>query len=414
MFTNHEFIVVSWSSATTTGSSADIWDVKFPILAISASYLRRASTKKMFYKQLAKYIAWEVGVLMVGTLPYRGFADEEFADEYFKAHGGDPIADGFQACYFGMKHDRKARREVHNFKRYYGSTFMCDGCFAVYLNKLGPAELAFHNFSPAAFWRLTCLDHENYLAMTADLSPFVEVPGFRLETAFGDIMHDFYMGPAGDAIANGLVEMQEGGLIVDPSGAPFPSADDAYSAVQADMRKWFRVQGVSSPAVSISQSTLNRTKKTEYPELSSKFKATHVKYMVFYMADLTKRLCGNDVKSKLRAALFWGMATFISVLDSSGRWLTPAQIQEAQSGGNMFLQCFAKLAELAFANHMCLWKLRPKLHYVDHHIMFTACGWNAKHFHAFLEEDFLGKLARLGRRCARKTLSMRFLQRYFC
>ena len=162
-------------------------------------------------------------------------------------------------------------------------------------------------------------------------------------------MHDLLLGPAGDSIANGLVELGEDGLLVKPDGTPFAAVADAYSAVQADMRQWFRRLGISSPAVAFTQSTLGRDSKMSYPELSSKFKAAHVKYMSFYMAHLTHRLGGSDYRSKVRCALFWGLATFISVLDAGGRWLNDAEIQEATQAGMLFLQAYTKLAGIALA-----------------------------------------------------------------
>ena len=74
----------SWSSIHTAGSMADVWDVKFPILAISATMLRRKATRIQFYDQIAKFFAWEVSVLMGGTLPEFGFLDSELPrDSYW-------------------------------------------------------------------------------------------------------------------------------------------------------------------------------------------------------------------------------------------------------------------------------------------------------------------------------------------
>ena len=40
VFNQHEFIVWSWSSATTAASGADSWDTKFPIMVVSVTRLQ--------------------------------------------------------------------------------------------------------------------------------------------------------------------------------------------------------------------------------------------------------------------------------------------------------------------------------------------------------------------------------------
>eukprot|EP00969_Alexandrium_andersonii_P247016 10916576-Alexandrium_andersonii.AAC.1 len=62
---------------------------------------------------------------------------------------------------------------------------------------------------------------------------------------------------------------------------------------------------------------LGRESKTVYPELSSNYKAAHVKILLAYMAHLTYKLGLTDRRSQLRASLFWGIAKFLHVLDLS-------------------------------------------------------------------------------------------------
>ena len=64
--------------------------------------------------------------------------------------------------------------------------------------------------------------------------------GFRLETALGNLLHDLYLGVAGDAIASALVELWEFGDLVGPAGVAFASGHDAFVAVRNDSRLYFR------------------------------------------------------------------------------------------------------------------------------------------------------------------------------
>ena len=195
-------------------------------------------------------------------------------------------------------------------------------------------------------------------------------------------------------------------------GSPFATKDEALAATKADMNTWFCNRGMSAPPGMFTLRSLNREHTTTYPELSSKFKAAHVKNMIHYMAELTHRLVGTSFRSQTRATLFWALSRFVHVLDTAGRWLTEREISEAQEAGFLFLACYGKLAQLALARDEKLWKLKPKLHYLAHHFLDLSNSWNPRFTHAFLEEDFLGKVVRLGQRCHRTTISLRFLQRY--
>ena len=48
-------------------------------------------------------------------------------------------------------------------------------------------------------------------------------------------------------------------------------------------------------------------------------------------------------------------------------------------------------------------KLRPKTHYMDHHAGYVQRGWNPRMNHTFMDEDYMGKLSRMGRICHKKN-----------
>ena len=184
-----------------------------------------------------------------------------------------------------MKADRKARKEVHGFRRAYQCTYVCDRCLACKTSaKKSVQELNFANMSRTAPWRATQFSHEDYVAQERVCSPFVQVPGFRLETAWSDMMHDMYLGVAGDAIANSLVEIWEYGLLRSNNGEPYAEPSAAFKHVQLDMQMWFRQRGLSPPPHQFNLAVLGRNSYQNPPELSSKFKAAQVKQLVMRAA----------------------------------------------------------------------------------------------------------------------------------
>ena len=312
-----------------------------------------------------------------------------------------------------MKADRKARKEVHGFRRAYQCTYVCDRCLACKTSaKKSVQELNFANMSRTAPWRATQFSHEDYVAQERVCSPFVQVPGFRLETAWSDMMHDMYLGVAGDAIANSLVEIWEYGLLRSNNGEPYAEPIAAFKHVQLDMQMWFRQRGLSPPPHQFNLAVLGRNSYQNPPELSSKFKAAQVKQLVPWLADFAGRFAHVGYRHQVRATLLWSLARYIQVLDEAGRWMQDDEIASAMSAGELFLDCFSELAALALQANEALWKIRPKLHYMCHSVADLASGWNCRFDHCFMDEDFVGKMASLGRQCHRRTASLRILQRY--
>jgi hypothetical protein len=89
------------------------------------------------------------------------------------------------------------------------------------------------------------------------------------------------------------------------------------------------------------------------------------------------------------------------------------------SGPMMLWGCTAanlsrqRLAELADDANIALWKVLPKHHYLMHvFLKVTTERVNPRKVTNFMDEDFLGKISRLGKSVSAKTASLRILQRY--
>ena len=141
---------------------------------------------------------------------------------------------------------RKARRELHFFTRHYNATYICDRCLAAFLYKQAPQQLNFGDASASAPWRRTAISHEAYVATTLRLTPWLCVPGFRLELAWGDLMHDLYLGHAMTSIASGLIDLLEGGYILDSARNAFASKDTALKNVVLDVHDWCKAKGLQT------------------------------------------------------------------------------------------------------------------------------------------------------------------------
>jgi hypothetical protein len=109
-------------------------------------------------------------------------------------------------------------------------------------------ELNFGDASAGAPWRRTVISHEAYVATGRRPTPWLCVPGFRLETAWGDLMHDMYLGHAKDSIASGLISLLEGGYILDSARNAFASKDIALKNVALEFHDWCKAKGLQTKA----------------------------------------------------------------------------------------------------------------------------------------------------------------------
>eukprot|EP00959_Pyramimonas_sp_CCMP1952_P171555 3584983-Pyramimonas_sp.AAC.1 len=78
----------------------------------------------------------------------------------------------------------------------------------------------------------------------------------------------------------------------------------------------------------------------------------------------------------------------------------------------MFLSSLQWLADEAVREKKHQWKIRPKCHYLSHHVDDLSNRVNPRFHHCFADEDLMGIMAAIGKGCNRNTISLRVLQRY--
>jgi hypothetical protein len=142
--------------------------------------------------------------LASGLGPAEGHDGSPLASAWRQSLKGLELVGGWRAAYVGFRSDLKARQETHRFPRWYQCTKMCDMCFAEKASKYGQEAMLYTNFSATAPHLLTSWSHEDYVRHTALLSPWVVMPGFRLENTFYDTMHTIWLGTAKVMLASML------------------------------------------------------------------------------------------------------------------------------------------------------------------------------------------------------------------
>ena len=106
------------------------------------------------------------------------------------------------------------------------------------------------------------------------------------------------------------------------------------------------------------------------------------------------------------------IGTFLHILWRGGAILEEEDCERAVFYGNLFLAVMQLLAAGSERNHEYIYPIRPTAHYSAHIVIdMQATRINPLAYATMPDEDFLGKLAHVGRQCHGSTMLLRIIQR---
>ena len=393
-YRNCEYNVWSMSSPL---SKAQPIDSRFVLLVLPEHHMAGRGVREAVHAAVAKVVAWSLAAAMAGIGPPAGAYGEPLQGENAKL-AGQCLAQGWRMCFFGTNADAKARVQMHLFSRHYQCTFVCEGCFACKESLKVPLQLHFADFSAAAVWRETLLSHTGYM-MHPPVSPWSQVPGFHLGNCFRDLMHTIYLGWGRDLIASIICDMRE-----------FNQLPGGITQLYRQLRTW-QVGGRPRYRWTETNTGLNAS-LTEFPELSTIYKAESVKQFVFFFAHWSKQFPANPHLQLIKMTVH-SLAKAIRTADLSGIRFTQEEAEQFHKLGYAFLRGYYKLYVGCQARGVNRYFLRPKHHYFCH-ILDDALRTRfnpARTGNCTADESYLGVLKKIGSKCHRKTISKRILQR---
>lgn len=189
------------------------------------------------------------------------------------------------------------------------------------------------------------------------------------------------------------------------------SRDDPFKRAHVKFKQWCSRHGLTSSCPMF-------TWKSCHADSFACFdgKAAQIKMVILFLADefalaVSSELCTN-LEIQMAAACFWALAAWIHILDHAGIILTGEQKEACLKHGRMHLRIYKALALHAVECGARRWKIRPKMHYLDHTFREVSNGLNPRFFQCFLDEDFVGKMVGIAMRCHRSTVSFNLLRRY--
>ena len=310
MFRNDEYLVYSFSSCFAAGGMIqDVLMYKYPICVLAEREVESDALLSAANAAIADLVAWSFGLAEAGIMPTAGFYGEELSG-FRKRFAGEQIAGRWRGAYFSTKADLKARKQMHRFTRYYRCTQLCDQCMAEQF-KGTSRHLHYTNMAEDAGYSMSKISHNLYLNMDAsNLSPWRNVRGWRLETCSWDLLHNVYLGVGRDFFASVLRI-----LFIQGHFRDFGNDESVVlKKITLEMRQCYREHGLFGqvsriccfgclfsrvecgfglprlylPRRKLTLANLHTWGNEDYAELGSKFKAAHVKIMLWWLAKKTQ------------------------------------------------------------------------------------------------------------------------------
>ena len=154
--------------------------------------------------------------------------------------------------------------------------------------------------------------------------------------------------------------------------------------------------------------------KVEYPELSSRFKASAVTTIMRWIAhkSFSCEPLDNDA-SRVRRSNAWAFGELQFIVDMADWKLTRDEIRRLDYASNLYLLSWQWLANNGIAKTIKLERIRPKHHYFCHLIQRTIddCLNPCKFMQNAAEESYMGVVKRIGLQCHGASVYRRLLQR---
>ena len=248
------------------------------------------------------------------------------------------------------------------------------------------------------------------------LSPWSLVPDFSIDQQRDCMQHILYNGGCASDLSAAVLKS----LLCD--GEFGPAAD--MDACIVEMHHQFVESNCLSHTASSHQckeftrGRLGMRTETRHPTFGMSYKHAHIKAFVHFAA--SKALLHQDTQfAKLRYLCISSLSVFISFCEACPLILQEWQRKYASQVGQRFLDCYSLLIaddrhRAGLPNYVPFFRDRPKVHALWHHVqhLLTSKMNVVTMLSCWQEEDLMGRIVRISKRCHPSTNALRTLQRW--
>ncbi|CAL1137508.1 unnamed protein product [Cladocopium goreaui] len=298
--------------------------------------------------------------------------------------GGQEIAGGYRGILTVHRGDEKYLVKAYHLTISWLSQRCCWSCHA---SRMSNSELLFTHFGPNAQHRQTLVGTAEFI-QSCKPNAWVNLPGWHVEVVSYDFLHVFDLTLVPDAAASALVELSQTdevweGTVCVVLRTRFPHNSECHimhaicrcKSFLTMLRRHLQVQ-------------------KQYPSLAQKhFNGSESVILARWLMGITVAIAEQrpqDIHAQLRAAVFVNAVAIRQAVSlQHGIVLPPESLQKLQTANYLFHSALNSLAQEAVAEGRLLWKIRPKLHKMDHLALDQAPRLSPMHTSCYGDEDLV-------------------------
>ncbi|CAE7565453.1 unnamed protein product [Symbiodinium sp. CCMP2592] len=231
-----------------------------------------------------------------------------------------------------------------------------------------------------------------------------------------DFFHVYHAGVGLDFSASALIYMMK-------TLYGLGSVAKDLEALNADLKRWMTRTKNRLHCGRLTEDLLGYSGTREYPEgkwSKNMDTAVIMKFIVYLLErpEFQQQVQGDDLlREILAAAQAIGQVNRTSL--QAEYFMSSEDTRIIVDCGHKFLLGFMGLVSMCHQRSLCLFKLRPKAHYLNHIFLRVYEEWKAHGYAVnpyseatFMSEDFVGRTARLSRRVSARAVAIKTMQRY--
>ena len=371
---------------------------RIPITAISKKYVGPNT-----WHAVMKVIAWSFRVLSLGVV----FSRDPDGDEWdCRRHlaAGSTLA--CRALLLQVRGDWPFLRALFSFPAW-NSPRICWKCAAALE---GPC--AYTSTSLAAPWRQERLSDFDFLQSLRDqqiqVSPLLQLPGFRLSYVVLDWLHIVDLGVGADMMGCFFWTLIRNNNYLDG-----PNKDVRTAALWRLLKDWYSETKPASRLDNLTEEMIKRSGTNKKPKLRAK--GAECRYIIKFAVDLSKSLHQADPSSAEMSAIaelfneLWTLQLWVS--GSKGKYNS----EIAAAHCRRFCLMYEALRASGKGDN--LWQFKPKLHLLQELVEYQSHDYGSPRLYwTYRDESWCGFMAKANKRrggCSvSSTIAFRFLQRY--
>lgn len=202
-----------------------------------------------------------------------------------------------------------------------------------------------------------------------------------------------------------------------------PSVAKNLDCLNEALKNWMRATREKLHCGHLTEDLLGYNGTREYPEgkwSKNMDTAVFMKFLTFLLdrRDFGAKVEADEILTEISATAK-AMNVAIKTCLEAEYFMSKSHTEIVMESGHRFLTGYAMLVSMCHRKSLCLFKLRPKLRYLNHMFHRVFEEWQTRGFAVnplseatFASEDFVGRTARVSRRVNTRAVAVKTLQRY--